>query len=166
VSSSSTEGRLAELGIELPESPVPIGSYTPTQRVGNLLYTSGVLPMRDGAIAYSGTVGAGMSVGEAAEAARLCALNILAMVRQATGSLDAVEQVVQLTGFVRSAPGFAQQPKVLNGASDLLFSVFGDRGRHSRMALGTTELPLGAPVELSAIIRVSGTALDRGPQAA
>lgn len=166
MSSTGTEDRLAELGIELPETPAPIGSYTPTQLVGNLLYTSGVLPMRDGEIAYSGVVGAGMTVGEASEAARLCALNILAMVRQATGSLDAVEQVVQLTGFVRSAPGFAQQPKVLNGASDLLFAVFGDRGRHARMALGTTELPLGAAVELSAIIRVNGTAVDPGPQAA
>jgi enamine deaminase RidA (YjgF/YER057c/UK114 family) len=166
VNSNGTEQRLAELGLQLPESPAPVGSYTPTQLVGNLLYTSGVLPVRDGALAYSGVVGAGMTVGEATEAARLCALNILAMVRDVTGNLDDVEQVVQITGFVRSAPGFAQQPKVLNGASDLLYAVFGDRGRHARMALGTTELPLGAPVELSAILRIAGKAADQDPRAA
>jgi enamine deaminase RidA (YjgF/YER057c/UK114 family) len=166
VSGRGTEARLLELGLQLPACPTPVGSYTPTQLVGNLLYTSGALPVRDGELAYPGVVGAGLSVAEATEAARLCALNILAMVRAAAGSLDAVEQVVQVIGFVRSAPGFAQQPKVLNGASDLLFSVFGERGRHARMALGTAELPLGAAVELSAIIRVTGRAEGQRPHAA
>jgi enamine deaminase RidA (YjgF/YER057c/UK114 family) len=155
MATTAIDDRLAELGLELPAPPEALGSYTPTQRVGSLLYTSGVLPMRDGELAYSGIVGAGLSIAEAVDAARLCALNILAMVRAQTGSLDAIEQVVQLTGFVRSAPGFAQQPKVLNGASDLLFAVLGDRGRHTRMALGTSDLPLGAAVEIAAIVRIA-----------
>jgi len=153
---SDPEQRLRELGIELPEPPRAVGSYLPTQIVGDLLYTSGVLPMRDGALAYTGIVGAGLSVADGAEAARLCALNILALIRAEAGSLDRVERVAQLSGFVRSAEGFRLQSKVLNGASDLFIAVLGDRGRHTRMALGTTELPLGAPVEISAVVKLSG----------
>lgn len=148
------ETRLAELGLSLPAAPVAIGSYVPVQVVGDLLYTSGVLPTRDGEMLFAGVVGGGLTVAQGVQAARVCALNILALVRDELGSLDGVRQMVQLTGFVRSAPGFAQQAKVLNGASDLLFEVLGERGRHARMALGTSDLPLGGAVELAAVVRI------------
>lgn len=151
---SSPETRLQDLGIVLPPPPSALGAYAPATVVGDLLYTSGVLPTWDGELRGVGRAGDSLSVEEAAAAARLCALNILALVRTHIGSLDAVRAVVQLVGFVRSAPGFTDQPQVLNGASELLVAVFGDRGRHTRMALGTAELPLGAVVELSAVIRL------------
>lgn len=152
--SESPEVRLAELGIELPGPPEALGSYTPVHLVGDLLYTSGTLPMWNGELRGHGVVGEGLTVAEAAAAARLTMLNILALVRDRLGSLDAVRQVVQITGFVRSSPGFAQQGKVLNGASELLLQLFGDRGRHTRAALGTSDLPMGAVVEITAIVRV------------
>jgi enamine deaminase RidA (YjgF/YER057c/UK114 family) len=150
----SPEATLRALGLELPEPPAPLASYVPLQQVGELLYTSGVVPSLKGQLQVRGVVGGDLSVKEGARAAEICALNIMALIRQHTGSLDQVEQFVQLSGFVRSAPGFEEQPKVLNGASDLIFKVFGERGRHTRQALGTSELPLGAPVEISAIIRL------------
>jgi enamine deaminase RidA (YjgF/YER057c/UK114 family) len=153
---SAAEQRLVELGIELPSPPRAVGSYLPTQVVGDMLYTSGVLPVRDGKLAYPGIVGAGLSIAEGAAAARLCALNLLALIRAETGSLDSVERIVQMSGFVRSGEDFRQQPKVLNGASDLLIEVLGERGRHTRMALGTSELPLGASVEISAVVKLVG----------
>jgi len=149
----SAEATLRTLGIELPEPPKPLASYVPVQQVGELLYTSGVIPYWNGELKFKGVVGADVSVKDAARAAELCALNIMALVRHA-GSLDQVEQFIQLSGFVRSASGFEEQPKVLNGASDLIFKVFGERGRHTRQALGTSELPLGVPVEISAIVRL------------
>lgn len=151
---STPEGRLSALGIELPPPPRALGAYAPATIVGDLLYTSGVLPVWNGDLRGAGCVGETLDVEAGAEAARLCALNVLSLVRSSTGSLDAVRQVVQLVGFVRSAPGFTEQPRVLNGASELLVAVFGDRGRHTRMALGTRELPLGAAVEVSAIVRI------------
>jgi len=150
----SAEATLRTLGIELPEPPKPLASYVPVQQVGELLYTSGVVPYWNGELKFKGVVGADISVKDAARAAEICALNIMALVRQHAGSLDQVEQFVQLSGFVRSAAGFEEQPKVLNGASDLIFKVFGERGRHTRQALGTSELPLGVPVEISAIVRL------------
>ena len=150
----SAEATLRALGIELPEPPKPVASYIPVQQVGELLYTSGVVPTWNGEVQMRGIVGADISVKEGARAAEICALNIMALVRQHAGSLDQVEQFIQLSGFVRSARGFEEQPKVINGASDLIFKVFGERGRHTRQALGTSELPLGVPVEISAIIRL------------
>ena len=150
----SPEATLRTLGIELPEPPKPVASYVPVQQVGELLYTSGVIPTWNGELQLRGVVGADLTVKEGARAAEICALNIMALVRQHSGSLDQVEQFIQLSGFVRSAAGFEEQPKVLNGASDLIFKVFGERGRHTRQALGTSELPLGVPVEVSAIIRL------------
>jgi enamine deaminase RidA (YjgF/YER057c/UK114 family) len=150
----SAEAKLRELGLELPPPPAPVASYVPVQQVGELLYTSGVVPTVKGQVQFHGVVGKDLSVERAAQAAELCALNIMALIRQHAGSLDRVEQVIQISAFVRSAPGFAEQPKVANGASDLLVKVFGDRGRHTRQALGTSELPLGVPVEISAIVRL------------
>jgi enamine deaminase RidA (YjgF/YER057c/UK114 family) len=150
----SPEATLRTLGIELPEPPKALASYIPVQQVGELLYTSGVVPSWNGEIQFKGVVGADVSLKDAARAAEICALNIMALIRQHTGSLDQVEQFIQLSGFVRSATGFGDQPKVLNGASDLIFKIFGERGRHTRQALGTSELPLGVPVEISAIVRL------------
>lgn len=150
----SAEATLRTLGIELPEPPKAIASYVPVKQVGELLYTSGVIPIWNGQVRYHGVVGGDLSLRDGAQAAEICALNIISLVRQHTGSLDQVEQFVQLSGFVRSAPGFEDQPKVLNGASDLIFKIFGERGRHTRQALGTSELPLGVPVEISAIVRL------------
>lgn len=131
-----------------------MASYVPLQQVGELLYTSGVIPIWNGEIKFRGAVGGEISIKEGARAAGLCALNIFSLIRHHCGSLDRVEQFVQLSGFVRSAPGFEDQARVLNGASDLICRVFGHRGRHTRQALGTSELPLGVPVEISAIIRL------------
>jgi enamine deaminase RidA (YjgF/YER057c/UK114 family) len=150
----SAEENLRSLGLELPQPPRPLASYVPVQQVGELLYTSGVVPSLNGQVKFRGVVGSELSVAEAVQAAELCALNIMALIRQHAGSLDRVEQFIQLSGFVRSAAGFEEQPKVLNGASDLVFKVFGERGRHTRQALGTSELPLGVPVEISAIVRL------------
>jgi enamine deaminase RidA (YjgF/YER057c/UK114 family) len=150
----SAEATLRTLGIELPDPPKALASYVPLQQVGELLYTSGVIPVWNGEIRFRGMVGGDLSLRDGVQAAEMCALNIISLVRQHTGSLDRVEQFVQLSGFVRSAPGFEEQPKVLNGASDLIFKVFGERGRHTRQALGTNELPLGVPVEISAIVRL------------
>jgi enamine deaminase RidA (YjgF/YER057c/UK114 family) len=150
----SAEATLRTLGIQLPDPPKALASYVPLQQVGELLYTSGVIPVWNGEIRFRGMVGGDLSLREGVQAAEMCALNIISLVRQHTGSLDRVEQFVQLSGFVRSAPGFEEQPKVLNGASDLIFKVFGERGRHTRQALGTNELPLGVPVEISAIVRL------------
>jgi enamine deaminase RidA (YjgF/YER057c/UK114 family) len=150
----SAEATLRTLGIQLPDPPKALASYVPLQQVGELLYTSGVIPVWNGEIRFRGMVGGDLSLRDGVQAAEMCALNIISLVRQHTGSLDRVEQFVQLSGFVRSAPGFEEQPKVLNGASDLIFKVFGERGRHTRQALGTNELPLGVAVEISAIVRL------------
>lgn len=146
--------RLAELGIELPPPPSALGAYTPFVLAGELLLTSGVLPLVDGELRSAGAVGGEVGVEEAAAAARLCALNLLAVMQAATGTLDAVRQLLRLDGYVRSAPGFTAQPAVLNGASELMVAVLGDRGRHTRTAVGVAELPLGAAVEISATVRV------------
>ena len=119
-----------------------------------MLYTSGVLPTWNGELKLRGSVGGDLSIKDGTRAAEICALNIISLLREHLGSLDRIEHFVQLSGFVRSASGFEDQPKVINGASDLIFKVFGERGRHTRQALGTSELPLGAPVEISVIVRV------------
>ena len=156
---TTAEQRLRELGLTLPRPPAPLASYVPVTVVGELLYTSGVLPMWEGELRWRGVIGDGLSVADGIAAARLCALNILAAVRASVGTLDAVAQVVQVSGFVRSAEGFVQQPRVLNGASDLLVDILGERGRHTRMALGASELPLGAAVEISAVMRLDTEAI-------
>lgn len=149
------EARLKELGITLPEAPRPVAAYVPYVMVDGLLFTAGQLPVVAGKISYAGRVGAELTVEEGKEAARLCALNALAVVRAATGSLDNVVRVVQLTGYVASAPDFFGQPQVLNGASELLEAVFGEAGRHARVAVGAAALPLGAAVELALVVKVS-----------
>lgn len=151
----SAERRLAELGLVLPEAPRPVAAYVPAVQSGNLLFTAGQLPFREGKVAYTGKVGGAVSAEDGYAAARLCALNCLAVARAALGSLDRVTQVVKVSGFVNSAPGFTAQAKVLNGASDLLVDVFGDAGRHARAAVGVAELPLDAAVEVEMVFAVA-----------
>lgn len=151
----SVADRLAELGLVLPPVAAPVAAYVPAVRDGDRVYVSGQLPMVDGALAETGRLGAEVSVERGAELARTCALNALAAVDALVGA-DHITQVVKLTGFVASAPGFTAQPAVINGASELLGAVFGDAGRHARSAVGVAELPLGAPVEVELLVRVAG----------
>jgi enamine deaminase RidA (YjgF/YER057c/UK114 family) len=155
--SESVENRLKELGYELPTVPSPAGSYVPATHAGNLLFTAGQLPFREGQLPYTGKVGQNVSVEEAKEAARLCALNALAAIEAEAGSLANVRRVVKVTGYVASAAGFNDQPEVMNGASEFLGEVFGEKGLHVRSAVGVAELPLGAPVEVELIVELSSS---------
>lgn len=149
------ESRLAELQIELPPPPLPMATYVPAVRAGNLLFLSGVLPIQDGQLAFAGKLGRDLTVEQGMEAARLALLNALAIVKQEVGSLDRITRVVKVVGHVASAEGFIQQPQVINGASDLLVAIFGEVGRHARVAVGAAELPRGAPVEIEVILSIS-----------
>ena len=148
----SIETRIAEMGIALPAAAAPAANYVPFMRSGNLLFTAGQLPLRDGKLASTGLVGADLDVVAGQGTARQCAINILAQAKAALGSLDSVARIVKITVFVASAPGFTQQHLVANGASDLLAEVFGEAGQHARSAVGVASLPLDAPVEIEAII--------------
>ncbi|MDQ3841244.1 MAG: RidA family protein [Actinomycetota bacterium] len=151
-----TEDRLRNLGYELPAVPRPAGSYVPaTIATGTLLFTAGHLPFKEGRLAYTGKVGAGVSVEDAKGAARLCALNALAAVKAEAETLENVRRVVKVVGYVASANGFNNQPEVMNGVSDLLDKIFGERGLHARTAVGVAELPLDAPVEVELTIELS-----------
>jgi enamine deaminase RidA (YjgF/YER057c/UK114 family) len=145
--------RLADLGLALPSVATPLGSYVPAVRSGQHVYVSGQLPLVDGKLLASGKVGAEVSAAEAHELAARCALNALAAIDALVG-LASVVRVVKVTGFVASAAGFTGQPAVLNGASDLFGAVFGEAGRHVRSAVGVSELPLGAPVEVEVVVEV------------
>ncbi len=149
----TASGRLAELGIALPEVVAPLAAYVPAVRTGNLVYTAGQLPLQAGQLAGTGKVGAQVSLEEGKAMARICALNALAAVDSLVG-IDAVTRVVKVVGFVASAPGFNGQPSVVNGASELLAEVFGEGGAHARSAVGVSELPLDAPVEVELIVEV------------
>ena len=150
--STDPTSRLKELGHELPPVPTPAGSYVPATRSGHLIFTAGQLPFKDGDLAFTGKVGDTVSVDDAKEAARLCALNALAAVAAESGGLNSISRIVKVTGYVASAPGFTRQPEVLNGASDFLGDVFGEAGLHARSAVGVSELPLGAPVEVEIVV--------------
>jgi enamine deaminase RidA (YjgF/YER057c/UK114 family) len=156
------EARVKALGIELPPAPRPLGSYVTAARSGNLLFTSGHGPLRDGRVAYLGKVGRELTVEQGQEAARLTGLNLLATVRDAVGSLDRVRRVVKVLGMVQCADDFTDQPKVINGFSDLMVEVFGDAGRHARSAVGMGSLPFGIPVEIEMIVEVAGSAAPAG----
>jgi enamine deaminase RidA (YjgF/YER057c/UK114 family) len=151
----SYERKLKELYLELPQPPQPLATYVPAVLAGDLLFLSGVLPMRDGQLAFSGKLGRDLTVEQGMEAARLALLNALAIAKQALGTLDRITRVVKVVGHVASVEGFVQQPQVLNGASDLLVEIFGEAGRHARVAVGAAELPRGAPVEIEMIFSIS-----------
>lgn len=150
----SARARLAELGLQLPVVIKPLAAYVPAVRTGNLVYTSGQLPIKDGDLSRTGKVGADVTPEEAKQLARICALNALAAVDSLVG-IDAVTRVVKVVGFVASAPGFSGQPGVVNGASELFGEIFGAAGEHARSAVGVSELPLDAPVEVEIIVEVS-----------
>jgi enamine deaminase RidA (YjgF/YER057c/UK114 family) len=151
----SIDKRLAELGIEVPTPVAPVANYVPFVVTGNLVSISGQIPMKDGKLAFEGKVGDNVSVDEAREAARLCALNLISQMKAACGgNLDKVVRVVKLGGFVNCVDGFGGQPQVINAASDLMVDVFGDKGKHSRSAVGTNALPLNVPVEIDALVEI------------
>lgn len=146
--------RLADLDIELPPVVAPLASYVPAVRTGNLVYTAGQLPIRNGDLVLTGKVGAGVTPEQAHGLARVCALNALAAVHSLVG-IDSVTRVVKVVGFVASTPGFHGQPGVVNGASELFGQVFGEAGAHARSAVGVSELPRDAPVEVEVIVEVA-----------
>jgi enamine deaminase RidA (YjgF/YER057c/UK114 family) len=148
------EERLAELGIIIPPAPQPVASYIPVKVVGDLAWVAGQIPMQDGAVTVAGKVGGEVTIDDANAGARRCALQALAALQAALGTLDRVKGIVKLDVFVASATGFTDHPKVANGASDLLVEVFGDEGRHARAAVGVPELPLGAAVEVALLVQV------------
>ncbi|MCU1544060.1 MAG: RidA family protein [Microbacteriaceae bacterium] len=149
---SSIDARLAELGITLPVVVPPVAAYIPALVSGNLVFTSGQLPMVDGALPATGKLGAGVSAETGKQLARQCALNALAAVESVIGSLDRVTRVVKVVGFVASDPSFTGQPGVINGASEVLGEIFGDAGVHARSAVGVSVLPLDSPVEVELVV--------------
>lgn len=152
------EERLAELGIDLPPAPAPVASYVPVRVAGEFAFVAAQIPMVRGTVLLTGRVDEDVTVEQAQEGARRCALQALAALREALGGLDRVAGIVQLTVYVASSPGFAQQPAVANGASDVLVEIFGEAGRHARAAVGVAELPLGATVEVAMIASVASKA--------
>ncbi len=150
----SIVAKLRDLGFELPEVAKPVAAYVPSVKVDNLVYTSGQLPVVGGELKFKGRVGQDITPEQAYEAAQICCLNCLAAISAAIGGLEQIERVVKVTGFVNSAPGFSGQPKVVNGASELLSKLFGDAGLHARSAVGVAGLPLDAAVEVEMIVKV------------
>jgi enamine deaminase RidA (YjgF/YER057c/UK114 family) len=148
------EQKIESLGIKLPTPPTPAGSYVPVVRTGNLLYISGQIPMEDGKMMFTGKV-SDENLETAQKSARMCAINILAQLKRELGDLDNVSKIVRLSGFVNSVPEFSQHPKVINAASDLFFEIFGEKGKHSRIAVGVSSLPLDSMTEIDAIVEVS-----------
>ncbi len=148
------EAKIKELGINLPKAAKPVASYVPFRRVGNLIYISGQDCRVNGKLKYEGKVGRDVTEEEAYEAARIAAINLLAILKSAIGNLDKVVKIVNLHGFVNSADGFVRQPMVINGASDFLLEIFGEKGKHSRCALSANELPFNTPVEIEMIVEV------------
>lgn len=149
----SIERKLAELGLELPQPAAPVASYVPAVEIGGLLYISGQLPFVDGKV-VTGRLGENVSLEDGEAAARACGIMLIAQMKAALGSLDRVERIVKLGAFISSTPEFSAQPKVANGASDLMVQVFGPAGQHARSAVGVPVLPLGAAVEIDAIVAV------------
>lgn len=150
----SFERKLEELGITLPETPKPVAAYVPGVKVEKYIYTAGQIPFVNGELKYKGKVGKDVSVEDAYEAAKLCVLNCLSIVKSLAGSIDNIEKVVKVVGFVNSADGFNQQPKVINGASEILGEIFGEAGAHARSAVGVSELPMDATCEVEMIVKL------------
>lgn len=151
----SPENKLKKLGIEISEAPRPLGSYLPCVQTGNILFLSGILPLRNGKLTKTGRVGESVSLQEAQEDARQVVLNALAILKSHMGNLNKTKRCIKITGYVASAPDFTEQPKVLNAASELLFEIFGEAGKHARVAVGVTVLPLNSPLEIDFIFEIS-----------
>lgn len=148
------EEKINQLGYIIPIPPKPLASYIPVIRAGELIFTAGQLPVKDGILAYKGKLGKELSEDEGKKAAQLCALNCLSVIKSEVGDLDKVKGIIKLTVFVNSAEGFINHPQVANGASDFIKEVFGEEGKHVRSAVGVAELPLNAPVEIEMIVKV------------
>jgi enamine deaminase RidA (YjgF/YER057c/UK114 family) len=148
------EETLSSLGITLPSPPAPAGSYVPVVITGNLAFVAGQIPMEAGKVQFVGKVGKDISIEAGQQAARLCTINALAQLKAALGSLDRVYRMAKVTGFVNCMPDFTEQPKVINGSSDLLVQVFGEKGKHARAAVGVGSLPLGSAVEVEFIVEI------------
>jgi len=146
---------LSSMGITLPTPPAPAGSYVPVVKSGNLAFVSGQIPLEAGKVVFKGRVGTDLSVEEGQEAARLCVINALAQLRASLGELDMISRVVKVTGYVNCEPSFADHPRVVNGASDLLVKIFGEKGKHARAAVGMSSLPLGSAVEVELIVELA-----------
>lgn len=149
------EKRLDALNITLPSPPKPVGSYVPVVITGKLAFVSGQIPIKDGKVIYAGKVSRDLSVEDAQKAARLCVINALAQLKAELGSLDRISKIVRVSGFVNSPPEFTDQPKVINAASDLLFEIFGQKGQHTRIAVGVSSLPLNSAVEIDLIAEIN-----------
>jgi enamine deaminase RidA (YjgF/YER057c/UK114 family) len=154
--SGTIEARLEKAGLKLPQAAAPVGNYVAHVTTGNLVFVSGQLPNKDGQLAIKGCLGDGVSIEQGQEAAKLCALNLIAQLKAACGDLDRVKRVVKLTGFVCSTTDFTQQAAVLNGASNLMVEVFGEAGKHTRVAVSSPTLPLGAAVEIDGLFEIGG----------
>ena len=152
---SQTNERLAELGIELPSAPTPAGNYLAAMQVGKLLYLSGAICLVNGEMTHTGKIGESRDIAYGQAAARVCALNLLAVAKDKIGDLDQVSRIVQLNGFVNGIPGFAESPTVINGASDILVEILGERGRHTRAAVAVTGLPKNSSVEIQAVFELA-----------
>jgi enamine deaminase RidA (YjgF/YER057c/UK114 family) len=148
------ELKLKEMGITILEAPKPLAAYVPAVKEGNLVFTSGQLPMSEGQLKYKGKLGKDISEEDAKAAAKLCAINCLSVVKSVIGSLDNIERILKVVAFVNSTEDFTAQPAIANGASEFFVEVFGDAGKHSRSAVGVSQLPLGAPVEVEIIVKV------------
>jgi enamine deaminase RidA (YjgF/YER057c/UK114 family) len=149
------EEKIEQMGITIPEAAKPLAAYIPALKVGNLIMTSGQVPIAVGVIQYQGKVGKDLTEEDGKEAAKLCAINCLSAVKSLTGSLDKIKRIIKLTVFVNSAEGFTAQPKVANGASEFIVEIFGEAGKHVRSAVGVSELPLNSAVEIEMIVEVS-----------
>ena len=147
------EEKIKTIGIKLPNPPSPAGSYIPVVKSGNLLYVSGQIPMEDGKVVFTGKV-SDTNIETAQKSARICAINILAQLKKELGDLEKISRIIRLSGFVNSGPEFTQQPKVINAASDLFYEIFGEGGKHSRIAVGVSSLPLNSMTEIDAIVEI------------
>lgn len=148
------EEKINQLGFTLPAAPKPLASYVPAVKVGDLVFTAGQLPVKDGNLLYKGKLGKELTEEVGKKAAQLCALNCLSVIKSEVGNLDNIDRIVKLTVFVNSAEGFINHPQVANGASDLIKEIFSENGKHVRSAVGVAELPLNAPVEIEMIVKV------------
>ena len=148
------EDKLKSLGITLPSPPKPAGSYIPVVITNKMAFVSGQIPIQDGKVVFTGKVSKDISVEEAQKAARLCVINGLAQLKAELGSLDKISKIIKVSGFVNSLPEFTDQPKVINGASDLLYEIFGEKGKHARIAVGVTSLPLNSAVEVDLVAEI------------
>ncbi|HEY4755556.1 MAG TPA: RidA family protein [Ignavibacteriaceae bacterium] len=148
------EEKISQLGFTLPAAPKPLASYIPAVKVGDLVFTAGQLPIKDGSLAFKGKLGRELNEDEGKKAAQLCALNCLSVIKNEIVSLEKIDRIIKLTVFVNSSEGFINHPQVANGASDLIREIFGENGKHVRSAVGVAELPLNAPVEIDMIVKI------------